>query len=70
MSNSTTYKIFRVFLFLIPIIIMIIMSFFYGKQGAAARFFRFKTTISTGRRMDNEGKSFVIGALLIAKAPG
>ena len=45
MSNSNAYKIFRVFLFLIPIIIMIIMSFFFGKQGAAARFFRFKTTI-------------------------
>ena len=36
------YKIFRFILFLIPLGIMFIMSFFIGKKKAAAKYYRFK----------------------------
>lgn len=45
MDDRDKFKILRVVLFLIPIIIMFIMSFFFGKQKAAAHFFRFRSSL-------------------------
>jgi len=51
MSNNNfkvtaTDKIIRVILFLIPILIITVMSSFMGKEKAAARYYRFKITFA------------------------